>query len=103
MLTIFTNIFNNQNQNGDLRIRVSKILVTLTFDDVLDEYKFRIVKLLGLIKDKPIPLLHYDLIGIFEGIEAHTISKYFYNRLKKEFNLKQFVTSLAQITRNIHQ
>jgi hypothetical protein len=43
------------------------------------------------------------LIGIFEGIETHAISKYFYNRLKKEIDLKQVVTSLAQMAKTIHQ
>lgn len=47
--------------------------------------------------------MQYDLIGIFEGIETHTISKYFYNRLKKDIDLKQVVASLALRARDIHQ
>lgn len=39
---------------GEIRSRVSKIFVTLSFDDILDEYKFRICKFLNILKNQPI-------------------------------------------------
>jgi hypothetical protein len=49
--------------------KVGKITVTLNFDDVLDEYKFRINKFIGKLpsQDKIGPVFFY-LTGVFEGI-----------------------------------
>ena len=68
--------------------------MTLTFDDVLDEYKFRINKFLNIICDQPFPLMQYDLIGLFEGIETHSISKYFYRQLKRSLDLNIVIGTL---------
>lgn len=52
----------------DIRSRVAKIMVTLTFDDVLDEFKFRINNFITILKSQEMLAILYDLIGIFEGI-----------------------------------
>ena len=92
----FEGFFYDRHQIGDVRSRVAKIVVTLTFDDILDEYKFRIKKFLNILTSQPIEYLHYDLIGIYEGIETHAISKYFYNRSKIEIDYKMVLTTLYE-------
>lgn len=86
----FENLFFSFNTLMDVRSRAGKIMVSLTFDDVLDEYKFRINKFLRILKNQSLEVMLYDLIGIFEGIETNAISKYFCNRLKRTINLKAF-------------
>lgn len=51
-----------------IRSRTAKILVTLAFDDSLDEYKFRIGKFIKIVKGQPMVSILYDLMGAFEGI-----------------------------------
>lgn len=40
-------------------------MVTLTFDDILDEYKFRVNKFLNILHKQELIILLYDLIGVF--------------------------------------
>lgn len=63
--SFFESFFYDRHHIGNVRSRVAKIVVTLTFDDVLDEYKFRIKKFLNILTSQPIEYLHYDLIGIY--------------------------------------
>jgi hypothetical protein len=74
-------IFNNTSETSEIRVQFTKIIVSLTFDNQLDDYKFIINNFLNFLKDKPINLMHYDLIGAFEGIETQSICKYFYKKL----------------------
>lgn len=68
---------------ASIRRRAAKIIVSLTFDDVLDEYKLRISNFITILKGQPLTLMLYDLIGTFEGVESHAVSKYFYLKLKR--------------------
>jgi hypothetical protein len=49
----FERFFYDSDHITSIRSRVAKILVSLTFDDVLDEYKFRINKFLKILKQQP--------------------------------------------------
>jgi len=72
-------------------------MVTLTFDDILDEYKFRIKKFVNILKTQELEVILYDLIGIFEGIETNAISKFFCLRLSQQMDLSKFFTLIFHL------
>lgn len=78
--------------------KVGKITVTLNFDDVLDEYKFRINKFIARLpaQDKIAPVFFY-LTGVFEAIEPGNICRYFCHRLKLTLDLPKFFTAIFQM------
>jgi hypothetical protein len=63
----------------------------------MDEYKFRINRFINIVKVQSLTSILYDLIGAFEGIETLIISKYFYNKLKKEIDLRIFFNSILEL------
>lgn len=69
LLAFFDEYFTRCYPVPDIMAKVGKITVTLNFDDVLDEYKFRINKFIGKLpsQDKIGPVFFY-LTGVFEGI-----------------------------------
>lgn len=68
MLSFFESYFNKCYPSPQILVKVGKITVTLNFDDILDEYKFRINKFIkNLPKDNMMKVFYY-LMGIFEAI-----------------------------------
>lgn len=66
MLVFFDEYFNNCFQTPDIMAKVGKITVSLNFDDILDEYKFRINKFIAkLPKQESVGPIFYYLTGIF--------------------------------------
>ena len=83
----------------ELRSRVSKIITTLTFDDVLDEYKFRIARYITTIKEQPLLLTFYDLTGVFTALDANAVSRFFFRKLQREFDITALMEQILSLAR----
>ena len=68
--------------------KIGKITVSLTFDDILDEYKFRISKFIAKLPvNEDYRTVFYYLMGIFESLESAHIYRYFWSKLTQNMNL----------------
>jgi len=68
LLNIFDDYFTKCYPTSEIMAKVGKITVTLNFDDVLDEYKFRINKFIEKLPRDNRSYIFYYLTGIFEAI-----------------------------------
>lgn len=69
LLAFFDEYFSKCYPAPEVMSKVGKIIVSLNFDDILDEYKFRINKFVArLPTDDCFGPVFYYLMGIFEGI-----------------------------------
>lgn len=49
----------------EIMAKVGKIIVSLNFDDILDEYKFRINKFIAKLPSQDFAPVFYYMMGIF--------------------------------------
>jgi len=91
LLSFFDDYFMRAYPLPEIMAKVGKIIVSLNFDDILDEYKFRINKFIAKLpsQDSFAPVFYY-MMGIFEGLEQGNIMKYSWARLKRHLNLANF-------------
>ncbi len=65
MLSFFEDYFTRCQKSPLIISKVGKITVSLNFDDILDEYKFRINKFIGKLPKNDVKSVFYYLMGIF--------------------------------------
>lgn len=98
LLAFFDDYFNRCPAVPEIMAKVGKITVSLNFDDILDEYKFRINNFISKLPVKDsIRSIFYYLTGIFEGIEPANICRYFCYRLKRQINLGNFFSEIFKM------
>ncbi len=68
MLFFFEGYFIQCYPSAQILVKVGKITVSLNFDDILDEYKFRINKFIKNLPKDNIMKVFYYLMGIFQAI-----------------------------------
>lgn len=82
-----SNALRSQQMPLPLHTRIAKIITTLTFDDVLDEYKFRIGRYIRSLQGQEPLIVAYELMGVFSGLESSSVCRYFFRKLHLELNM----------------
>lgn len=82
--------------------KVGKITVSLNFDDILDEYKFRINNFITKLPTNDTRSVFYYLTGIFEGIEPGHICRHFCFQLRKAIELPAFFRQIFKMSLEAH-